>query len=502
MAVIAAAGAVSLALLGAVFTLLRRLVRERERQFTDSLDLMAVADLDGYFKRVNPAWTRALGWTAAEMTSGPWLDFVHPDDRQPTLAASAGLARGLDVVTFENRYRHKDGSWRWLAWHTPAPRPGETTLFASARDVTELHRLQSELERRQALLAAIMDATTELVAVKDVEGRYTYLNAAALTVLGGPANRFIGRKTEEVLPPERSSVALARDQAALARGSFATSEENWLFNGATRLMIATRGPLLEGGRPVGTISIHRDVTELRQHERELAQVNEKLHAANQELESFSYSVSHDLRAPLRAIDGFARILEEDQAPRLDDDGRRVVGVIRTNARHMGRLIDDLLSFSRAGRTEMSRSRVDMDALVRSVLDELGSPGPGATVGSLPPAHGDASLLRQVWFNLLSNAVKYSSRRPDPRIEVSGAATDREAVYSVKDNGVGFDMQYAPKLFGVFQRLHTREEFEGTGVGLALVQRIVARHGGRVAAEGAVGKGANFSFALPIEGATR
>lgn len=248
--------------------------------------------------------------------------------------------------------------------------------------------------------------------------------------------------------------------------------------------------------------------ERRRAEEEIRALNVKLQghafqleAANRELESFAYSVSHDLRSPLRAIDGFSKIIEEDYVEKLDDEGRRLLGVVRGNSQKMGQLIDDLLAFSRLGRKPVVAAVVDMRALVQEVLKEMqtesGSVMPECAVQSLPAARGDHVLLRQVWINLLANAIKFTGTRQNPRIEVSGYPNGHETIYCVKDNGVGFDMQYYAKLFGVFQRLHSNEEFPGTGVGLAIVQRVVSRHGGRVWAEGETGKGAMFYFSLPM-----
>lgn len=228
----------------------------------------------------------------------------------------------------------------------------------------------------------------------------------------------------------------------------------------------------------------------------------KLSEANKELEAFSYSVSHDLRAPLRAVDGFSRILLEDYAEKLDDDGKRVLDVIRNNTQNMGRLIDDLLAFSRLSRKQLEASHVDMHSLASDVFHQL-QPGFADqdiefNLAPLPPTDGDPTLIRQVFVNLLSNAAKYSRPRSQSVIEVNGYRENGDCVYYVKDNGVGFDMTYANKLFGVFQRLHSVEEFEGTGVGLAIVQRIVHRHGGRVWADAKLNEGATFFFTLPRE----
>ncbi len=233
---------------------------------------------------------------------------------------------------------------------------------------------------------------------------------------------------------------------------------------------------------------------------ELATRAEQLETANRELESFSYSVSHDLRAPLRAINGFSGMLEEEHAGRLDDEGRRLLRVVSDQSRLMGQLIDDLLQFSRLGRQPMAAREIDMTALAEEVKRELGQEGgAGAAALEVRPlerAMGDPALIRQVLINLLSNAIKFSSGRERPQIELSSHRNGTHGVFRVKDNGAGFDMQYYDKLFGVFQRLHRAEDFPGTGVGLALVQRVVSRHGGRVWAEGQVGEGATFYFTLP------
>lgn len=230
--------------------------------------------------------------------------------------------------------------------------------------------------------------------------------------------------------------------------------------------------------------------------------NDELRAVNRELETFSYSVSHDLRAPLRAIDGFSRVLLEDHAPQLDGEGVRSLNIIRANAKRMGRLIDDLLEFSRLSRKELVTAQVDMEALARAAADDLrreaalGAAAATIEIGQLPAARGDAGLLQQVWANLIGNALKYSRTKPAPTVEISASEQNGDLVYRVRDNGVGFDPAFADKLFGVFQRLHSADEFEGTGVGLALVQRILERHGGRIWADAEPGQGATFYFTLP------
>ena len=246
-------------------------------------------------------------------------------------------------------------------------------------------------------------------------------------------------------------------------------------------------------------AFNRMAVTLRETEGKLRGRAEELEEVNQALESFSYSVSHDLRAPLRAMDGFTRILLEEDAGVLSARGQRFLGLVRENAGQMGRLIDDLLDFSRLGRQPIRKQVVDQEALVREVLEDLeaernGRPGEIAVLG-LYASDGDPALLKQIWTNLLANALKFTRDREDARISVGSDKVGRETVYFVRDNGVGFDMRYADKVFGVFQRLHRAEDYPGTGVGLAIVQRIVQRHGGRVGAEAAEGKGATFYFTI-------
>ena len=254
-----------------------------------------------------------------------------------------------------------------------------------------------------------------------------------------------------------------------------------------------------------------DVTELKNAERQIIDLNhgleekiiertKELEVANKELESFSYSVSHDLRAPLRAISGYSNILAEDYNDKMDAEGKRILKAIATNSKHMGQLIDDLLNFSRLGRKEISLQNVNMSTIVKSCIKELlsGSITNKLTlhIDKLPNAAADPAMMRPVWTNLIDNAIKYSIKKEKPIITIGHKEDDLNNIYFISDNGAGFDMHYADKLFGVFQRLHSQEEFEGTGVGLALVSRIIYKHGGTIWASAEVDKGATFYFSLP------
>jgi two-component system, sensor histidine kinase and response regulator len=251
-------------------------------------------------------------------------------------------------------------------------------------------------------------------------------------------------------------------------------------------------------RALSVRRLRREVAELQERER---QRSEELAAAYRDLESFSYSISHDLRAPLRSINGFVNLLNEDFGEKLGDEGRRLLGIIRSSCLTMDQLIVGLLDFSRSGTEPLDLELIDMtlmaDAVVREALTTYSGPTPRIDIGELPDARADARVIRQVWANLIGNALKYSAKRPEPKITISGRMDGQQALYEVEDNGAGFDMAYAGKLFGVFQRLHKPNDFAGTGVGLAIVHRIITRHGGRISAEGKPGIGARFQFALPI-----
>jgi light-regulated signal transduction histidine kinase (bacteriophytochrome) len=247
--------------------------------------------------------------------------------------------------------------------------------------------------------------------------------------------------------------------------------------------------------------LHTTNEKLNYSNNKLQELNEKVEQVNKELESFSYSVSHDLRTPLRSVVGFSSILQEIYSARLDTEGNRLLGIIAKNALMMGEMIDGLLEFARLGKKALVKTSIDMNKLIGPILEEQKKSYPSGKeirikLHPLPQVTADPQLMKQVWSNLISNAFKFTSKTENPLVEIGCREEENEFIFCIKDNGAGFDMQYAGNLFGVFKRLHTQEEFEGNGVGLAIVQRIIMSHGGRIWANGAQDSGASFYFTLP------
>lgn len=372
----------------------------------------------------------------------------------------------------------------------------------------------AELRRSQQLFQRLFENSPDAMVLVDAERRIVRANARAHALFGWAPETLKSALLDELLPQRFRARHLAH-MAAYFRDPKARPMGQGLelfglrTDGAEFPVDIMLSPMdLDGGLQV--LAVIRDITQRKQAQQHIERLNEDLQRraadleyANKELEAFSYSVSHDLRAPLRHINGFADMLRSHASGMLDDKGRRYLDTIVDAAKRMGMLIDDLLLFSRMGRTEMVRQPVDLATVAEEVkrAAERESAGPKIDwrISPLPEVQGDVAMLRQVLFNLVSNAVKYSRGRPEAVIEIGTAPSEPgEVVCFVKDNGAGFDMKYAHKLFGVFQRLHGPAEFEGTGVGLAIVRRIVQRHGGRVWAEAAVEQGATFFFSLPVK----
>jgi PAS domain S-box-containing protein len=378
-----------------------------------------------------------------------------------------------------------------------------------------LARVQADeaLRESEQRYRALFERTNDAVFIFDLDGMLLTANQQAAELLGYTADELVGMPVTQMISLQEVADNQNKLAAVIAGEPLPLYERFFRRKDGSEFPAEVNVALVHDpqGKPLHIHSVVRDITERKQIEREIRQLNAELErrvvertaqleAANQELEAFAYSVSHDLRAPLRAMDSFSRIVLEDFGPQLPPEAQRYLGMVRDNARRMRALIQDLLTFSRLGRQELRKQTISPRELVRQVLEELrieqDEHPVEITVGDLPPCQADPALLKQVYANLLSNALKFTRGQGGACIEVGCLQEGQGTVYYVRDNGVGFDMRYADKLFGVFQRLHGDQEYEGTGVGLAIVQRIIHRHGGRVWAKAEVGQGATFYFTLP------
>jgi PAS domain S-box-containing protein len=377
-------------------------------------------------------------------------------------------------------------------------------FYTINRDITNRERLTASLEIERGLLHSLMDNIPDAIYFKDTQSRFTRINRAHAAFLGlSDPSEAVGKTDANVQKIDLATQFLSEEHEIIMTGKPVIDrlEFNPGVTGQPQWFSTTKVPLLDkSGRITGIVGVSRSVTEREKSREEMAKLNRELAATNEDLESFSYSISHDLRAPIRAIDSFSRILVDKYTANLPPDGLRYLEKVRNNTRKMGNLIDDLLLFSRLSRKMIETRKVDFTQIVANVLEDLRTESENRqveiVVGDLPPGQGDSSLLTQVFMNLIDNALKYTRPRAVARIEIGSQHTNGQpTTYFVRDNGVGFDMTYSDKLFGIFQRLHTDREFEGTGVGLAIVHHIIQRHNGRIWAEAAINEGATFYFTL-------
>lgn len=452
-------------------------------------------------------------------TEEAWRATLHPDDLVRSDREVADAISGRKPFETEFRVLWPDGEIRYIKAVAKVFRDADGNplrMLGINMDVTDRRKAEIELRELNSDFITLLENSGDFIYFKDKDSRIRFCSQTLARITGHASWReMIGKHDSEIFPADTARVYHDEELPIFGEGRALLNKTDPYYDedGRQGWVSTNKWPVFGDDKKtvVGIFGISRDITELKLAEDKINELNrdlerrveertEQLEAANKELEAFSYSVSHDLRTPLRAIDGFSRILIDDYNDKLDDEGRRLLGVVRDNTSRMGQLIDDILKFSRTGRVELNFSQTDMSHLVRDVFDELRSAGGTGNlsleVGILPNALCDSAMMRQVFVNLLSNAIKFSRSKPEPKISVGGRVEGGEAVYYVKDNGVGFDMQYSGKLFGVFQRLHGVTEFEGTGIGLAIVKRVITRHGGRVWAEGAVGEGATIYFALP------
>lgn len=463
----------------------------------NSADIIGIVDTDTMkFEEINKAVTNILGYEIAEI-KGISIDFFLADEDRTRVRDIK--SKNQDRTSFETKVYCKDRSIKWLQWNVVV-HAGK--WFVNARDIT----LVKQVEKIRDYLATVVKQSNDAIYIHDAEGKVISWNKGAESIYGYSEDEALRMKIWNIVPEFLHDETQQTIDAVRRGAGFQAIETKRITKRGKIVDVLFSASLVadpENGARSFAI-MERDITQQKIAAEQILSLNNdlknniiQLEGTNKELESFSYSVSHDLRAPLRSLMGYSSILKEDHAANLNADAVRMLDVIQRNATKMNSLIDDLLEFSRMGKKELSRSDVDMHEVVATIIEELAPPSNiQIHIGTLPHAMADRALITQVWTNFISNAIKYSSKKDQPRVDIDSFKEKNDTVFFIKDNGAGFDMEYAEKLFGVFQRLHKQTEFEGTGIGLAIVHRVITRHGGKVWATAKLDEGATFYFSLP------
>jgi PAS domain S-box-containing protein len=412
----------------------------------------------------------------------------------------------------------KKKTWIGSSFPLPGPGPKRNYVGAIVVDITAQKEFEAALKTERDQVKLYMDVASAVFLILDKESRIMLINKKGYEVLGYDEGSLIGKKWFETCVPA--------DKGGKSRSVFdgvisgkvppvEYAENEVLTKSGAKRTVAFHSAFIrdENNEIIAVLFSGNDITDKKIAEESLRKLNEELEtrvkerttqleSVNVELEAFAYSVSHDLRAPLRAIDGFSKILLEDHSDKLDSEAKRLLDIVRNNTKNMGQLIDGLMAFARLGKEELRIVELNMEEMAISVFEEISAQyrqrNIDFAIKRLHPVMGDSAMMRQVLYNLINNSAKYTRNNPTAFIEVGSVHEGNKITYYVKDNGVGFNPEYAYKLFGVFERLHSNSEFEGTGVGLAIVERIIKRHGGSVRAEGKVNEGAVFYFSLPVK----
>ena len=479
----------------------RQAQEELSRFFTLSIDMLATVGLDGYLKQVNPAWVPTLGWTTDELTSKPFLEFVHPDDWDKTIAEAARLESGQETISFQNRYRCKDGSYRTFSWNARSD-PRVQLVYATARDVTQNKEIEAARRDSETKLHAIVDSTPAIVFIKDLESNFLMVNRRFETLFDVRAEDVIGTNNIDQLSPEEAAVIRANDLAVFENGRAMEFEEMVRLPDGDHIFLSVKVPLLdEAGRAYALCAISSDITERKQTEVALLAAKEEAERANHAKSEFLSRMSHELRTPLNAILGFGHLLDTEGR---DPDDVESVTQIMTAGQHLLTLIDEMLDISgiEAGRFEFSIEPLHFGELVGETLSLM---HPAATAREVTLSEftcdhhvlADAQRLRQVMLNLLSNAIKYNHL--GGQVILAAEEIDARMLrLTVRDTGTGISAADLPKTFTPFERLGAaRMETEGIGLGLAISKRLIEMMGGAIGVESRLGEGSTFWIELPL-----
>ena len=466
----------------------------------NSADIIGIIDADTLkFEEVNQAFSYIMGYTLAEI-KGTSLEFFLSDQDRALVREIKSKSGDKERLSFETCVYCKDRSIKWLQWNVVI-RNGK--WFVNSRDIT----LIKQVEKIRNYLATIVKQSNDAIYIHDAQGKIIAWNIGAEDIYSYTESEALKMKIWSIIPEYLHEETQQMINHVLNKRGVQSLGAKRITKHAKVIDVLFSASLIVDpeNNEMSVAITERDITQQKIADEQIAQLNadlksniSQLEYTNKELESFSYSVSHDLRSPLRAISGYAQMLVEDYGEKVDEEGKKLITTVQKNVRKMAALIDDLLEFSKLGKKELNKTDVDMPEMVNTIIAEMKNSSAQFTIYPLLHAHADSGLVNQVWVNLISNAIKYSGKKERPCIEIGSSKKNDELIFYVKDNGAGFDMEFTDRLFGVFQRLHKADQFEGTGIGLAIVKRVISRHGGRVWAEGKVNEGATFYFSLPVQ----
>ncbi|MEJ7913718.1 MAG: PAS domain S-box protein [Chitinophagaceae bacterium] len=473
----------------------KQLEQELHQVFSFAPDIIFVAGFDGYFKKINPAATRLLQYSEEELLAVPISQFMHPDDRTKTVVEEIGLSGGDTTHYFENRYLTKSGTIKWLAW-TLQPAFEEGLLFGVAKDITT----KKEYEEKIKFHANLLGAVGQAVVATDMEGKVIYWNDAAVSIYGWTAAEAVGTMVSS-LQTHPSGADAVEMEKQLNEG------KSWSGEFMAQNKTGTSFPALisnsciqnEKGEVIGIIGVSTDITDSKKNELILQKNLKDLAVSNEELEQFAYVASHDLQEPLRMVTSFLNKIETKYGAVIDDKGKQYIGFAVDGAKRMRQIILDLLEFSRIGRLEYDHENINLTDLVEEIKilfrNQITENKAILQTGSLPTLQGHKAPLLLVFQNLIGNALKYKRNGIRPEIHVTATEAVSHWQFSVRDNGIGIDKEYFDRIFIIFQRLHNKEEFSGTGIGLAVTKKIIEKQGGTIWVESEEGQGSTFYFTL-------